>query len=75
MNALSLVFRSALENKTFQIQELKYNMENLKNQFREELQKKGHEFAVEINAINAKNTKDLDEEKERYQQMQEEHEH
>ena len=46
MNSLSLVFKSALQTKAHQIQELKY--------YQEERSSPANQFADEINNINAK---------------------
>ena len=52
MNNLSIVFKSALEQKAHQIQELKYKAENLKAYYQEERNATANKFAEEINELN-----------------------
>ena len=66
MNSLSLVFKSALQTKTHQIQELKY--------YQEERSSPANQFADEINNINAKNAQEMESEKLKFKKLQEEHE-
>lgn len=53
MNSLSMVFKTALEDKAHQIQELKYKAENLKSYYQEERNATANRFADEINSLNA----------------------
>lgn len=55
MNSLSLVFKSALDDKAHQLQELKYKAENLKAYYQEERNATANRFAEEINGLNNKN--------------------
>lgn len=73
MNDLSLVFNSNQE-KTQQIQELKYKEENLKAYYQEERNSTANKFAEEINELNIKNAQNLENEKLKFKRLQEEHE-
>lgn len=65
MNSLSLVFKSALQTKAHQIQELKY--------YQEERSSPANQFAEEINMLNAKNAQDLEVAKQKFTKLQDEH--
>ena len=60
MNSLSLVFKSALDQKAHQIQELKYKAENLKAYYQEERNSTANKFAEEINNLNVKSGRDTE---------------
>ena len=53
---------------------MKYKVDNLKSFFQGELQNIADKKTQEINKLNDKNAKELEEEKSRYKSLQEEHE-
>ncbi|CAI2386786.1 unnamed protein product [Moneuplotes crassus] len=71
MNNLSLVFKSALEQKSHQIQELKYKAENLKAYYQEERNAVANKYAEEINSLNAEEVNNFEKEKIEAKHMEE----
>jgi len=71
MNGLQLVDNNVMDQKETLLSELIYQTNN--NYFQEELQGQASKYTEEINDLNAKNTHDLESEKEKYNSLQSNH--